>query len=126
MARPHPPATSPSRPASQQGADPAAAGATPPHPAGRGLPGWLAVVIPALAGLAVGGCRLGGPSLWRDEAYTLGAAQRSFGQIFDLLLHVDAVHGPYYLGMHVVVATAGTSEAALRLPSLLATGLAAG
>ena len=131
MARPHPPATSPSWPASQQAADPATAdpataGATPPRPAGRQLPGWLVVVIPALAALGVGGYRLGGPSLWRDEAYTLGTAQRSFGQIFALLLHVDAVHGPYYLGMHVVVATAGTSEAALRLPSLLATGLAAG
>ena len=106
--------------------DQRAAGPGPPRPARRQLPGWLVVIVPALAALAVGGYRIGGPSLWRDEAYTLGTAQRSFGQIFDLLLHVDAVHGPYYLGMHVVVATAGTSEAALRLPSLLATGLAAG
>jgi mannosyltransferase len=90
------------------------------------LPGWLVVVIPALAALAVGGYRIGGPSLWRDEAYTLGSAQRPSGQIFALLLHVDAVHGPYYLGMHMVVAVLGTSAAALRLPSLLATGLAAG
>ena len=65
------------------------------------------MIIPALAALAVGGYRLGGPSLWRDEAYTLTTAQRSFGQIFALLLHVDAVHGPYYLGMHVVVGRAG-------------------
>ncbi len=92
----------------------------------RRLPGWLVVVVPALAALAVGGYRIGTPSLWRDEAYTLAAAQRSFGQIFALLLHVDAVHGPYYLGMHVVVGAAGTSETVLRLPSLLATGLAAG
>ena len=126
MASPHPPATSPSWPASHQAGDPAATGSPPPRPARRQLPGWLVVVIPALAALAVGGYRLGAPSLWRDEAYTLGTAQRSFGQIFALLLHVDAVHGPYYLGMHVAVATAGTSEAALRLPSLLATALAAG
>jgi len=116
---------------SHQAVDPAGPGAAvvgagPPRPARRQLPGWLVVIIPALAALAAGGYRIGGPSLWRDEAYTLGTAQRSFGQIFDLLLHVDAVHGPYYLGMHVVVAMAGTSEAALRLPSLLATGLAAG
>jgi mannosyltransferase len=84
------------------------------------------VAIPALAALAVGGYRLGGPSLWRDEAYTLTTAQRSFGQIFALVLHVDAVHGPYYLGMHVVIGVLGTSAAALRLPSLLATSLAAG
>jgi mannosyltransferase len=92
----------------------------------RPLPGWLVVGLPVLAALVVGGYRLGGPSLWRDEAYTLEVAQRSFGQIFSLLLHVDAVHGPYYLGMHVVVRVLGTSEAALRLPSLIATSLAAG
>jgi mannosyltransferase len=121
MATPRPPPHPPSL-----ALDQAAAGAGPPRPARRQLPGWLVVIVPALAALAVGGYRIGGASLWRDEAYTLGTAQRSFGQIFDLVLHVDAVHGPYYLGMHVVVATAGTSEAALRLPSLLATGVAAG
>lgn len=94
--------------------------------AGPQLPGWLVIAVPAAAALVVGGYRLGGPSLWRDEAYTLEVAQRSFGQIFRLLLHVDAVHGPYYLGMHVVVSVLGTSEAALRLPSLIATSLAAG
>jgi mannosyltransferase len=90
------------------------------------LPGWLVIGLPILAALVVGGYRLGGASLWRDEAYTLEVARRSFSQIFSLLLHVDAVHGPYYLGMHVVVSVLGTSEAALRLPSLIATSLAAG
>jgi mannosyltransferase len=94
--------------------------------AGWSLPGWLVIAVPIVAELAVGGYRLGGPSLWRDEAYTLDAARRSFGQIFSLLLHIDAVHGPYYLGMHVVVGLLGTSAAALRLPSLVATSLAAG
>jgi mannosyltransferase len=90
------------------------------------LPSWLVAGIPAVAALVVGGYRLGGASLWRDEAYTLDVARRSTGQIFNLLLHVDAVHGPYYLGMHVVVRLFGTSETALRLPSLVATSLAAG
>jgi mannosyltransferase len=90
------------------------------------LPAWLVAGIPAVAALVVGGYRLGGASLWRDEAYTLDVARRSTRQIFNLLLHVDAVHGPYYLGMHVVVGLLGTSEAALRLPSLVATCLAAG
>ena len=89
-------------------------------------PGWLVVGLPILAALVVGGYRLGSPSLWRDEAYTLEVARRSPGQILSLLLHADAVHGPYYLGMHVVVGVLGTSEAALRLPSLIATSLAAG
>jgi mannosyltransferase len=92
----------------------------------RQLPSWLVAGIPVVAALVVGGYRLGGASLWRDEAYTLEVAQRSTGQIFNLLLHVDAVHGPYYLGMHAVIRLFGSSEAALRLPSLVATSLAAG
>jgi mannosyltransferase len=113
-------------PASQQAARPAADGPGWAARAKRDLPGWVVVLLPVVAELVVGGYRLGGPSLWRDEAYTLDAAQRSFGQILSLLLHVDAVHGPYYLGMHVVVSALGHSEVALRLPSLLATSLAAG
>ncbi len=90
------------------------------------MPRWLAAGVPAAAALLVGGYRIGGPSLWRDEAYTLEAARRSFSQIFGLLSHVDAVHGPYYLGMHLVIGVLGTSAVALRLPSLIATSLAAG
>jgi mannosyltransferase len=113
-------------PASHETAGRAGDEASSAHGARRPLPGWLVVGLPVIAALIVGGYRLGGPSLWRDEAYTLEVARRSFGQIFSLLLHVDAVHGPYYLGMHVVVGALGTSEAALRLPSLIATSLAAG
>ncbi len=113
-------------PASHRAAEPTGSGAERRRPQSRPLPGWLVIGLPIAAALVVGGYRLGGPSLWRDEAYTLEVARRSFGQIFSLLLHVDAVHGPYYLGMHVVVSALGTSEAALRLPSLIATSLAAG
>ncbi len=105
-------------------AAPGGAGTT--RVAGRQLPSWLVAGIPVVAALVVGGYRLGGASLWRDEAYTLDVAQRSTGQIVNLLLHVDAVHGPYYLGMHAVIRLLGSSEAALRLPSLVATSLAAG
>ena len=87
---------------------------------------WLVVVIPALAELVVGGYRLGGASLWRDEAYTIDAARRTTGQILALIGHVDAVHGPYYLCMHVVVGILGPSAAAVRLPSLLGMSVAAG
>ncbi len=113
-------------PASHKATESADPDARLPREAGWRLPGWLVVAVPVAAALVVGGYRLGTPSLWRDEAYTLEVAQRSFGQIFRLLLHVDAVHGPYYLGMHVVVSILGTSEVALRLPSLIATSLAAG
>ena len=99
-----------------------AADRRPPHR----RPDWLVIAVPAAAALALGGHRIGGPSLWRDEAYTIIAAQRSVGQILVLPVHTDAVHGPYYLLMHVVVGLLGISAAAIRLPSLLAMSLAAG
>jgi mannosyltransferase len=89
-------------------------------------PGWVVIAVPMVAALALGGYRLGGPSLWRDEAYTISVAGRSPGQIAGLLAHLDAVHGPYYLCMHFVVSLLGTSAVAIRLPSLLATSVAAG
>ena len=88
--------------------------------------GWLAVLVPAAAGLAIGGYQLGSPSLWRDEGYTLAVATRPPGTILAMLGHQDVVHGLYYLVMHVVVAALGTSAVALRLPSLLAAAAAAG
>jgi mannosyltransferase len=90
------------------------------------LVAWLVVLIPAAAELAVGGYRLGGASLWRDEGYTIEAAQRSVGQIFALTGHIDLVHGPYYLFMHFVVGALGISEVAVRLPALLGMSAAAG
>ena len=74
----------------------------------------------------VGGYEIGGPSLWRDEAYTRDAITRPVGQIFALLGHQDAVHGAYYLLMHVIAAAIGTSATALRFPSLCAMVIATG
>jgi mannosyltransferase len=73
----------------------------------------------------VGGYEIGGPSLWRDEAYTKDAIGRPVSQIFALLGHQDAVHGAYYVLMHVIAAAVGTSATALRLPSLCAMVIAA-
>ena len=81
---------------------------------------WLVIGLPAATALVVGGYEIGGPSLWRDEAYTKDAITRPVGQIFALLGHQDAVHGAYYLLMHVIAAAAGTSAVALRFPSLCA------
>jgi mannosyltransferase len=80
----------------------------------------LVVAGPAAVALVVGGYQIGGPSLWRDEAYTKDAIGRSVSQLFALLGHTDAVHGAYYLLMHVIAAAAGTSVTALRFPSLVA------
>jgi mannosyltransferase len=109
----------------------AIAPARPRHPAARSAApreraGWLVIAVPAVTTFAVGGYEIGGPSLWRDEAYTKDAIGRSVSQIFALLGHTDAVHGAYYLLMHVIVAVIGTSATALRFPSLCAMVIAAG
>lgn len=65
------------------------------------------------------------PSLWGDEAASLLSAQRSFGSLFTMLGHVDAVHGFYYVLLHFWVQLAGTSPFAIRLPSAVAVGVAA-
>jgi mannosyltransferase len=108
---PRPPAPSPPAPRPALGA--------PPGAQERAL-GWLVVAVPAVTGLIVGGYRIGFPSLWRDETDTKVVVTRSFGHIFALLRHTDAVHGAYYLVMHVVVGILGASAGALRLPSLFA------
>ncbi|HEX6519992.1 MAG TPA: glycosyltransferase family 39 protein [Streptosporangiaceae bacterium] len=101
-------------------------------PAGRdgawryALPGWLVAAIPALVAFLITGVGLSGPSLWRDEAYTKDAISRSLSHLFALLGHTDAVHGAYYVMMHFVSEVIGTSDAALRFPSLFAMAVATG
>ncbi|GAB3610507.1 hypothetical protein GCM10027414_26330 [Humibacter ginsengiterrae] len=65
------------------------------------------------------------PSLWGDEAASLLSAQRSFGSLFTMLGHVDAVHGLYYVLLHFWVHLAGTSPFAIRLPSAVGVGIGA-
>ncbi|MGH3190232.1 MAG: glycosyltransferase family 39 protein [Streptosporangiaceae bacterium] len=87
---------------------------------------WLVIAVPAVTAFVVGGYEIGGPSLWRDEAYTRDAITRPVGKIFALLARTDAVHGAYYLLMHFVVDLIGTSATALRFPSLCAMVVATG
>ncbi|HEX5188820.1 MAG TPA: glycosyltransferase family 39 protein [Streptosporangiaceae bacterium] len=117
-------------------AQPAAAAAGPAEPGAGGAPGvrpasrwsaaWIVAVIPAVAELLVGGYRIGVPSLWRDEAATISGSQRSLQAILTMARHEDAVHAPYYVLMHPVIAAGGTSATALRLPSLIAMTVAVG
>ncbi len=66
------------------------------------------------------------PSVWYDEAATVASAQRSWPALWAELQNVDAVHGLYYAVMHVWFALVGYSPFALRFPSALAIGVAAG
>ncbi len=90
------------------------------------IPDRLVPAVPALAALATGRWGLTGPSFWRDEAVTAEVSRRSLGQILRLLPEVDAVHGLYYVLMHLVSWLLGSGEAALRLPSVLAGAVTAG
>ncbi|AUG77698.1 hypothetical protein CFP65_2885 [Kitasatospora sp. MMS16-BH015] len=78
---------------------------------------WL---WPALLTLGLGVHGSWRPELWRDELATWTAAGRSTGELFDLLGHVDAVSGAYYLLMHFWIGAFGDSPTVLRLPSALA------
>ncbi|MDK1474875.1 glycosyltransferase family 39 protein [Streptomyces sp. 549] len=87
---------------------------------------WTVAVAPVATALALGWWGLGRQgSLWRDEAVTAATAQRELGELWALVQNIDAVHGLYYLLMHGWVAVCGTSPAVLRLPSVLATAVAA-
>lgn len=86
---------------------------------------WAGLLVPGIAVLLADGYDLGRLSLWRDEAYTLNTSQRSVTQVFALLHHTNAVNSAYYLVIHGDIIVFGTSEAALRLPSLLAMAVAA-
>ncbi|HEU5420545.1 MAG TPA: glycosyltransferase family 39 protein [Streptosporangiaceae bacterium] len=65
------------------------------------------------------------PSYWRDEAATMAAVKRPFGDMIQMLGNVDAVHGAYYVVAWVVVRVFGTGEMAMRMPSAIAMVIAA-
>ncbi|MFF4887777.1 hypothetical protein ACFY2D_33650 [Streptomyces nigra] len=89
----------------------------------RCLPMW---VIPLLWTLALGLWGISRQhSVWRDEAATWQVARRSAGEIWHMLGQVDAVHGLYYLLMHVLFECFGPGTTVLRLPSVLAVAAAA-
>ncbi len=63
------------------------------------------------------------PSYWGDEAASVLSASRPLSSLANELSAVDAVHGTYYVFLHVWVDLFGTSELATRLPSAIAVGL---
>ncbi|HWS32096.1 MAG TPA: glycosyltransferase family 39 protein [Actinoplanes sp.] len=70
--------------------------------------------------IGVGLIHAGRPALSWDEVTSAEVASRSVPQILDLIPRLDAVFGFYYLLLHWWTALAGTSETALRLPSIVA------
>jgi len=89
------------------------------------LSATAAISVPVVAMTALGLWRIDRGGMWRDEAVTYEVGQRSLPQIWRLLHEVDAVHGLYYLFMHVVLGV-HASEVTLRLPSVVGAAVAAG
>jgi mannosyltransferase len=83
------------------------------------------VAIAVLAA-AVSGAGASRPSLWFDEGATISAsASRSLPQLWQLLGHIDAVHGLFYLLMHGWFTLFPPTEFWSRVPSCLAIAAAA-
>ncbi|MBK4346900.1 glycosyltransferase family 39 protein [Lacisediminihabitans changchengi] len=64
------------------------------------------------------------PSYWGDEAASVMSAERPLATLWPELGRVDAVHGTYYLFLHLWIDLFGASELSVRLPSALAIGVA--
>ncbi|MEU6655535.1 glycosyltransferase family 39 protein [Streptomyces sp. NPDC046900] len=92
---------------------------------GKGT-GVLVFVLPLLAALACVLPGLGHRQLWRDEHATWWASSLSYHDLGRLIEHVDVVFTPYYAVMHLWIAVAGDSPAALRLPGAVAMAVSAG
>jgi mannosyltransferase len=84
----------------------------------RGSSLTLGILVASGAALALGLVRLGTPSLWADESFTARAVN---GSVLDLF---DGYHGLYYSVAKTWALFAGTSEAALRFPSVVGAMLA--
>ena len=83
----------------------------------------LAVALTAALIGTIGAAR---PSLWFDESATISAsAGRSLPELWGLLSHIDAVHGLYYVLMHGWFCLFPPTEFWSRVPTCLATGVAA-
>ncbi len=135
--KPTPPAepSAPAKPAAAAGEPGRAAGtATADQVAGEGGgqrkgydsgPVW-ALLLPPIAALGMALWGITTPSFWRDEAATISAISRPFGELVKMLGNVDAVHGLYYMMMWPIAHVLGTGALVLRLPSAVAAAVAAG
>jgi mannosyltransferase len=82
--------------------------------------------LPALLMLGLGLYGLTGASLWGDELLTWGMTETGWSDFQSLTTRFVTPLMPYYLLMRGWTAIVGTSDAALRLPSVLAAAAAVG
>ena len=86
---------------------------------------WPAAVVIGIAAFVVAVIGSWIPAAWADEAATMSAARRSLPELWHMVHNVDAVHGLYYAALHVWFEVVPYTVFSLRLPSAIATGLAA-
>lgn len=85
---------------------------------------WAAGI--AVLGVVIGAAGSWIPAAWADEAATMSGVRRSIPELWHMAHNVDGVHSFYYLLLHLWFEVVPYSPFWLRLPSALATGLAAG
>jgi mannosyltransferase len=124
-----PPAASdppdPARPGSPDA--PAPSGSVTGTRGGRAVAAWLPVAFTVAVMVVLGVWGLARHNaMGNDEVASRYAAMLSLGQLFHLLSHLDAVHGFYYLLLHIWIAVAGSTATIIRVPSVVFTAVAAG
>ncbi|MEU7619771.1 glycosyltransferase family 39 protein [Micromonospora rifamycinica] len=98
----------------------------PPEPLDAPWLRQLARLLPVVIVGVLGGIGINRPGLWEDELATWGMVTVGADDFVAVLRNVDASLGAYYLLLRGWVALAGSSDVALRTPSLLAMAAAAG
>lgn len=84
---------------------------------------WLTVlswVFPMLLMTGLGLIALASPGLWEDELATWGMVTAPWPEFWHVLRNTDATIGPYYVLIRLWSEAFGTTDLALRLPSVLA------
>lgn len=92
--------------------------------AGHRAATWPYLVVPGAVTLGMCMWRISVPSYWRDESVSVTVGRGGLGALTSFISRIDAVHGLYYLLMHLVTRL-GTSEVITRTPSAVASGVAA-
>ncbi|SEQ45431.1 mannosyltransferase [Microlunatus flavus] len=83
------------------------------------------LLLPVGAMLVVGLVGLDRRSMWRDEAASLVAADRSLAELWAMLAQLETVHALYYTFLHAWMQL-GSGVVWARVPSVLAMAVAAG
>ena len=93
---------------------------------GRYEPWWRVVQLygPVLLIVVLSAMSIRRNTMFETEEASLWAGHLSIHKLFHLLSKVDAVHGTYYLMLHVLFRIFGTSPLVMRLPAVVGGALA--